>query len=224
MNTELLKRVRPVIRYTPLGKFEALCTATRAADHLRRLSCSRLSCVSEPLAMPSQTIEVDYDHPRNGPVCFAAEAGDRIKFAWHEQHNLHRFPSRHAYDSCAFGAAERLASAGPRPEGVVVDFGGDDAYFSCSKICKSNGHKVRICLNNTRGCRGCCGFVNASATSPGSPPTCPPPLGPAPLETAFVPLLVCGCGAVVLLLMALAYYRWCRQRTTGAKPAARATV
>ena len=114
------------------------------------------------LAMPPKTIEVDYDHPRNGPVCFAAEAGDRIKLAWREQHNLHRFPSRHDYDSCAFGAAERLASAGPRPEGVVVDFGGDDAYFACSKICKSNGHKVRICLNNPSGCRGC-GFVNGSA-------------------------------------------------------------
>lgn len=179
--------------------------------------------------MPSKTIEVDYDRPRNGPVCFAAEAGDRIKLAWREQHNLHSLPSRHDYDSCAFGAAERLASAGPRPEGVVVDFGGDDAYFACSKICKSNGHKVRICLNNTRGCQGCCGFVNGSATRPGShmgpPPACPPPFRPAPLETAFVPLLVCAGGAAVLLLTALAYYRCCRRRTAAAaKFPARATV
>ena len=57
--------------------------------------------------MPSKTIEVDFDRPRNGPVCFAAEAGDRIKLAWREQHNLHRLPSRNDYDSCAFGAAER---------------------------------------------------------------------------------------------------------------------
>ena len=177
--------------------------------------------------MPSKTIEVDFDRPRNGPVCFAAEAGDRIKLAWREQHNLHRLPSRNDYDSCAFGAAERLASAGPRPEGVVVDFGGDDAYFACSKICKSNGHKVRICLNNTSGCQGCCGFVNGSATSTGSPmgppPACPPPFGQEPLETAVVPLLVCAGGAAVLLLTALAYCRWCR-RGTAAKFPARATV
>ena len=52
----------------------------------------------------------------------------------------------------------------------MVDLiGADDAYFVFfrmsavhSKICKSNGHKVRICLNNTSGCRGC-GFVNGSA-------------------------------------------------------------
>ena len=44
----------------------------------------------------------------------------------------------------------------------MVDLiGADDAYFVFfrmsavhSKICKSNGHKVRICLNNTSGCRG----------------------------------------------------------------------
>ena len=97
--------------------------------------------------MPPQTIEVDYDYPRNGPVCFAAEAGDRIKFAWHEQHNLHRLPSRHAYDSCAFGAAERLASAGPRPEGVVVDFGGDDAsqVYEQSRWLNTTAVAVRAC-------------------------------------------------------------------------------
>ena len=116
--------------------------------------------------MPSKTIEVDFDRPRNGPVCFAAEAGDRIKLAWREQHNLHRLPSRNDYDSCAFGAAERIASAGPRPEGVVVDFGGDDAHFACSKICKSNGHKVRICLNNTSGCQGCCAGTAVSSSGP----------------------------------------------------------
>ena len=180
--------------------------------------------------MPSKTIEVDFDRPRNGPVCFAAEAGDRIKLAWREQHNLHRLSSRNDYDSCAFGAAERLASAGPRPEGVVVDFGGDDAYtLRAPRYARATRPQGPDLPQQHEWMPGLLRFRERQRnkhrirSSIGPPPACPPPFGQEPLETAFVPLLVCAGGAAVLLLTALAYYRWCR-RGTAAKFPARATV
>ena len=160
-------------------------------------------------------IEVNFDEPRQGPICYAANAGAQIKFSWHEQHNLHRLPDRSAYESCTFGSAQRLASAGPKPDGIVVQFvGRHDEYYSCSKICASNGHKVRICLNGTYACGGCCGFVgNGSATTSSSngasPPSCPPPLGPAPL--GVLPVLLIVCGVAALLVALVAFCRWrCR--------------
>ena len=156
------------------------------------------------------TIEVNFDEPRQGPICYAADAGDAIKFVWHEQHNLHRMPDRASYEACSFGSAERLANAGPNA-GVVVDFDGTDAYFSCSKICASNGHKVRVCLNGESSCSSCCGFVAASNSSSldASPPSCPPPLGPAPIGTLYVLLIIGGVIALVVV-PSIAFYRRCR--------------
>ena len=72
-----------------------------------------------------------------------------------EYHNLHEMPDRKSYDDCIFGAATKLADAAPNP-GVDVSLTAEGTrYFACSKICSSNGHKVKVCVeggNKTATC------------------------------------------------------------------------
>ena len=94
-------------------------------------------------------ITVDFDAPRRGPVCVGATVGDTLKFAWNEYHNLHEMPDSASYTDCKFSAATQLAPAKPNPQGVIVELpAAGTRFFSCSKICKSNGHKVKVCVSN----------------------------------------------------------------------------
>ena len=94
-------------------------------------------------------ITVDFDAPRRGPVCVGAIVGDTLKFAWNEYHNLHEMPDSASYTDCKFSAATQLAPAKPNPQGVIVELpAAGTRFFSCSKICKSNGHKVKVCVSN----------------------------------------------------------------------------
>ena len=93
-------------------------------------------------------IDIDFDQPRNGPVCVKATRGDVLHFQWDEWHNLHEMPDYDAYDGCKFGDAVLYADAKPNPTGVKFDLDDEslDRYFSCSKICSSHGHKVHVCI------------------------------------------------------------------------------
>ena len=93
-------------------------------------------------------IDIDFDTPRNGPVCVKATRGDVLHFQWDEWHNLHEMPDYDAYDGCKFGDAVLYADAKPNPTGVKFDLDDEslDRYFSCSKICSSHGHKVHVCI------------------------------------------------------------------------------
>lgn len=89
----------------------------------------------------------DYDKPRGGPHCLRILAGDTVKLHWDEYHDLHKLNSENAYRDCNFNNAPKLKSANPNEGGHVVGpfSAGQTAYYSCSKICRSNGHKVKIC-------------------------------------------------------------------------------
>jgi len=108
-------------------------------------------CAATLLAPPcaAATVNVDFDAPRRGPMCVSAAVGDQLKFSWDEYHNLHEMPDRASYDECKFGAATELAPAAPNPEGVVVELPSTGTrFFACSKICASNGHKVKVCVSS----------------------------------------------------------------------------
>ena len=93
-------------------------------------------------------IDIDFDEPRYGPVCVSASPGDVLHFSWDEYHNLHELPHYDAYEGCDFSDAVKYADAAPNPTGVsfTLDASAHDRYFSCSKICASNGHKVHVCI------------------------------------------------------------------------------
>lgn len=103
-------------------------------------------------------VRVDFDVPRTGPICVVVAPGDEVVFHWSEAHNLYKLPSKNAFDSCDIGSAAKLANAGPN-DGVTVSLpAGADQFFACSKICESNGHKVRLCVRDGSDTAGCdCG-------------------------------------------------------------------
>jgi len=118
-------------------------------------------------------ITIDFDVPRYGPLCVSIDGGDVLEFVWDEYHNLHELPDEDSYDGCDFSDAVVLAYAAPNPSGTIVETGDGDGdvdvddnrynnryserYFSCSKICRRNRHKVRVCVgggakNEPNGC------------------------------------------------------------------------
>lgn len=101
------------------------------------------------------TISIDFDRPRGGSICCKANDGDKLSFEWGESHNLYELPDRASYDSCNFGSATQLATAGPNT-GVEVTLTRGEHFFACSKICQRYDHKVRICvLNGIADCSDC---------------------------------------------------------------------
>ena len=93
-------------------------------------------------------VDIDFDEPRAGPVCVSATAGDVLNFHWDEYHNLFELSNYEDYLGCDFEDATKLANANPTPDGVLVDVATTgDRFFSCSKICVSNGHKVHVCIS-----------------------------------------------------------------------------
>jgi hypothetical protein len=66
------------------------------------------------------------------------------------------------YSSCSFSGATQLASAQPN-DGVHVTLStAGERYFACSKICASNGHKVKICVREAGDLSSCCGDAETS--------------------------------------------------------------
>ena len=76
-----------------------------------------------PHACTTQTIhtEINFDEPRYGAVCYRAKQGEQLRFAWRENHNFHELHDRTSYDNCDFTGATKLADAGPRPSGIVIE-------------------------------------------------------------------------------------------------------
>ena len=162
-------------------------------------------------------LEVNFDEPRYGAVCYRARFGDQVKFYWSENHNLHELPDRAAYDSCSFSSAIQLANAGPRPSGVTIDVSSSsEIFFSCSKICSSNDHKVHICVNESlcdAGCRPLAISPPPLAQSLSPPPpissSAKPQSSSVPSETlAPMALAVIG-GSLGGLLLMLGLYCFC---------------
>ena len=116
--------------------------------------CFSVLLVATLHSASSATIGIDYDRPRSGPLCVAAAVGDVLKFSWKELHNLNELTDRNSYDQCVFSGAQKLADAKPNA-GVIVELPtAGTRYFACSKICASNGHKVKVCVleNGGSGC------------------------------------------------------------------------
>jgi len=141
-----------------------------------------------PASCKVATVDIDFDRPRSGPLCVSAAVGDQLKFAWGELHNLHELPDRAGYVACDFGGAIQLAPAAPNPGGVVVNLPGEGTrFFACSKICKSNGHKVKVCVFSGALQKCDCpeGTFVGLASTPDTVPTAVPP--GAKLPTAAPP-------------------------------------
>jgi len=153
-------------------------------------------------------LEIDFDEPRQGPVCQRALVGDQLKFTWIEQHNLYSLPDRSSYDSCDFGTATQLAPAGSRPDGLLVAVDEKAQYYACSKICASNGHKVRICVDEAL-CDDSC-RVREDTELALLPP--PPPAGAGALGTGALVGIVCGSIGGAVLLGGLVYVFCLRPR------------
>ena len=101
------------------------------------------------IGVEAATHSFDFDRPRQGPHCLQIQQGDSVRFYWDEYHNLKELTSESNYNSCNFAGGAVLQSAGsPNPGGITVgpfDTTGD-RFYGCSKICSSNGHKVRVCV------------------------------------------------------------------------------
>lgn len=89
---------------------------------------------------------IDFDFPRQGPICVSVDSSDTVRFIWKEYHDLHKM-NEDAYDACDFSNAILIEPAAPNPRGSTVPT--EDSFFSCSKICASNGHKTRLCVGGT---------------------------------------------------------------------------
>ena len=148
-------------------------------------------------------LEIDFDEPRYGAVCYRAQVGDVLRFVWDENHNLWELPDRASYDACSFGSATNLVDAGPQPSGLSVTVtSASEQFFACSKICASNDHKVHICVDSTlcdASCRNITGtsFVSTSTSAMTS-------------GSSTDALVVVGivAGVVVGMLLLLCWARW----------------
>jgi len=99
-------------------------------------------------------VSIDFDVPRYGPLCISVDNGDALKFVWEEYHNLHMLLDENSFENCDFSNAVALSPQGkPMPNGYTVEETSADSisYFSCSKICASNGHKVMVCRGGSFG-------------------------------------------------------------------------
>jgi len=127
-------------------------------------------------------VSIDFDVPRYGPICISIDESDMIEFVWNEYHNLHLLPNEKSYLECDFSGAIPLFPEGrPNPSGYMIEasiasstqtkspviateinndtFATSNTtvrYFSCSKICSSNGHKVKVCAGGFLGQRNEC--------------------------------------------------------------------
>jgi hypothetical protein len=119
-------------------------------------------------------VMIDFDIPRYGPICISINDNDDIKFVWNEYHNLNMLARANAaninneiennsFRNCDFTNAIPLIGTGqPNPLGYTIEASEVDAsevdddvvvvrYFACSKICASNGHKVKVCSGGVFG-------------------------------------------------------------------------
>lgn len=111
-------------------------------------------------------VSIDFDVPRQGPVCITIDEGIKLNITWDEYHNLHQFVDETSFENCDFSTAIAIESVGrPRPDGITFyqmkaseGNGVTNApnYFACSKICASNGHKMKICRGGKFGERSEC--------------------------------------------------------------------
>jgi len=124
------------------------CRSSRSRSGRSRSTPWLVAALAVVRVAAAVEIDIDFDQPRNGPVCVKATRGDVLHFQWDEWHNLHEMPDYDAYDGCKFGDAVLYADAKPNPTGVKFDLDDEslDRYFSCSKICSSHGHKVHVCI------------------------------------------------------------------------------
>ncbi len=132
----------------------ALCTtssaATEAADEYA--AAQALGVFRDEAA---QMVSIDFDVPRYGPLCITVDEGTILKIAWEEYHNLYRFQDEASFEECDFSKAMAIVSEGlPRPDGITFSEATTEqgnqiidapSYYACSKICASNGHKVKVC-------------------------------------------------------------------------------
>eukprot|EP00929_Paragymnodinium_shiwhaense_P081216 TRINITY_DN42447_c0_g1_i1.p1 TRINITY_DN42447_c0_g1~~TRINITY_DN42447_c0_g1_i1.p1 ORF type:complete len:163 (+),score=8.38 TRINITY_DN42447_c0_g1_i1:41-529(+) len=111
--------------------------------------CVVLSVHHHACKVAAREVSIDFDVPRSGPICLPADVGTTAVFHWSEAHNLNELTSKQAYDRCSFTGSQVLAGEG-RNAGVKVSLpSAGSRYFACSKICGSNGHKVKICVGET---------------------------------------------------------------------------
>ena len=115
-------------------------------------------------------VSIDFDVPRYGPLCISIDERDVIEFVWDEYHNLNSLPNENSYRECDFSEAVPLVpDSRPNPLGYRIEAASssviattttaatktiavnDVRYFSCSKICRSNGHKVKVCAGGVFG-------------------------------------------------------------------------
>ena len=119
---------------------------------------------TNPAKRSGSSITFDFDAPRSGEVCIAVDNSDTIKFVWKGNHNLYRMPDAKSFRSCNFSGATELANAMPNPTGRIVSRGCASSssscnsvlFFACSKICASNGHRVRVCVGGNFGETSAC--------------------------------------------------------------------
>jgi plastocyanin len=118
----------------------------------------------------SVVVSIDFDVPRYGPLCISVDEGDVLEFVWEEYHNLHMLLDEASFVDCDFSNAVALSPEGkPQPMGYTVVAEAvtaqeDVSYFSCSKICASNGHKVQVCRGGSLGQTNEC-FATAECSS-----------------------------------------------------------
>lgn len=122
----------------------------------------------------AKVVSIDFDVPRYGPLCISVDEGDVLKFVWEEYHNLHILLDEASFVDCDFSNSVPLAPEGqPRPLGYTVSEATAEegnqivnavSYFSCSKICASNGHKVQVCRGGSLGETNEC-FATAECSS-----------------------------------------------------------
>lgn len=108
-------------------------------------------------------VSIDFDEPRYGPICISVDENDGLEFVWEEYHNLHRLLDEESFRNCDFSNAVALVPEGrPQPSGYMIEASMSTTarYFSCSKICASNGHKVKICAGGSFGEENEC-FITA---------------------------------------------------------------
>jgi len=111
-------------------------------------------------------VSIDFDVPRQGPVCITIDEGIKLNITWDEYHNLHQLVDETSFENCDFSTAIPIESVGrPRPDGItffqMTASQGNRVpnapnYFACSKICASNGHKMKICRGGKFGERSEC--------------------------------------------------------------------
>lgn len=134
------------------------CTSAAATDNEEYAAAAALGVFRNE---GSGMVSIDFDVPRNGPLCISVDEGATLKIAWEEYHNLHILKDATAFENCDFAEAMALVAEGmPFPDGITFSEATEQignqiintpSYYACSKICASNGHKVKVCRGGTFG-------------------------------------------------------------------------